>query len=72
MKKYFQNELDKMNLKYLKTFGIFTCRSRKKKYDRTKIKNKKILTRKGPGVIGYGAILFTLGPKKEMKKVVRF
>lgn len=74
-KKYFQNELDKMNLKYLKTFGNFlhVDLGKKKNMIEQKLKNKKILTRKGPGVIGYESYLrFTLGPKKEMKKVVRF
>lgn len=72
-KNYFQRELDKLNFEYLETNANFihiNLRNKKKLIEK-KLKNKKILTRKGPGVKGFESYLrITLGPRKEMKKVV--
>ncbi len=72
-KNYFQKELHKLNLEYLDTNANFihvNLRNKKKIIEK-KLKDKKILVRKGPGVRGFESFLrFTLGPKKEMKKVI--
>ena len=72
-KNYFQKELYKLNLEYLDTNANFihvNLRNKKKIIEK-KLKDKKILVRKGPGVRGFESFLrFTLGPKKEMKKVI--
>ena len=45
---------------------------KKKKFKENKLKINRILTRKGPGVKGLEDFLrITLGPKKEMKKVLK-
>ena len=72
-KNYFQKELDKLNLKYLDTKANFihVNLKNKKKLIEKRLKDKKILTRKGPGVKGFESFLrFTLGPREEMKRVI--
>ena len=73
-KKFFQKELSKLKLHYLKTYANFlhVDLGRKKKLIEKKLISKKILTRKGPGVKGFESYLrFTLGPISEMKKVIK-
>ena len=71
---YFQNELKKIKIQYLKTFANFIHINlkNKKKLIEKQLKLEKILTRKGPGVKGLDQFLrITLGPKKQMKEVVK-
>ena len=73
-KNFFQNELSKLKLNYLKTYANFlhVDLGKKKKFIEKKLISKKILTRKGPGVKGFENYLrFTLGPISEMKKVIK-
>lgn len=70
---YFQKELGKIQIQYLKTFANFIHINlqRKKTLIEKKFKSQKILTRKGPGVKGFEQFLrITLGPKGQMKKVI--
>ena len=72
-KSYLEKEFKKIDIPFLKTHANFIhikLGSKKKKIE-TELKKRKILTRKGPGVKGYEDYLrITLGPKKQMKKVV--
>ena len=73
-KKYLQKELTKLKIPYLKTYANFIHigLGKFKKIVEKNLKRKKILARKGPGVIGYESYLrITLGPVSEMKKVVK-
>lgn len=73
-KKYFHNELKKMKIQYLKTYANFihVNLKNKKNFIEKKLRLKKILTRKGPGVKGYNNFLrITLGPKSQMEKVIK-
>lgn len=72
-KKFLEKELKKMKINSLITYANFIHIQLgiKKSKIETELKRKKILTRKGPGVKGYEDYLrITLGPKKEMKKVI--
>ena len=73
-KKYFQKELKKIKVQYLKTYANFIHINlkNKKNFIEKKLKSKKILTRKGPGVKGFNNFLrITLGPENQMKKVIK-
>jgi histidinol-phosphate/aromatic aminotransferase/cobyric acid decarboxylase-like protein len=72
-KSFFEKELKKIKIPFLKTYANFIHikLSTKKNRIEAELKKRKILTRKGPGVIGYEDYLrITLGPKNEMKKVI--
>ena len=73
-KSYFQKELKKLEIEFLRTYANFihiNLKSKKKLIEKKLSKNK-ILTRKGPGVSGFESYLrITLGPKREMEKVVK-
>ena len=73
-KKYFEKELAKLKISSLKTYANFIhigLGNQKRKIE-TALKKNKILTRKGPGVVGYENYLrITLGPIREMKKVIQ-
>jgi histidinol-phosphate aminotransferase len=72
-KKYFEEELKKLKIPFLKTYANFIhidLKNKKKAIEKDLLKNK-ILTRKGPGVKGFESYLrITLGPTKFMKKVI--
>lgn len=73
-KKYFEKELSKLKINFLKTFANFIHikLGRKKNLVENMLKKKKILTRKGPGVKGYEDYLrITIAPKKQMEKVLK-
>lgn len=73
-KKYFQNELKKMKIEYLKTYANFIHINlkNKKSFIEKRLRSKKILTRKGPGVKSFNNFLrITLGPENEMRKVIK-
>lgn len=72
-KKFFEKELSKLKIVFLKSYANFIHikLGQKKNNIEKALKDKKILTRKGPGVKGFEDFLrITLGPKKEMNKVV--
>ena len=73
-KSYFQKELKKLEIEFLRTYANFihiNLKSKKKLIEKKLSKNK-ILTRKGPGVSGFESYLrITLGPKREMEKVIK-
>jgi histidinol-phosphate aminotransferase len=72
-KKFFEKELSKLKIVFLKSYANFIHikLGQKKNNIEKALKDKKILTRKGPGVKGFEDFLrITLGPKKEMDKVV--
>jgi len=72
-RKYFQKELTRNKIQYLESYGNFIHINLKNKKNliEKKLRQQKILTRKGPGVKGFEKFLrITLGPKKEMKKVI--
>lgn len=72
-KLFFEKELKKLNINFLKTYANFIhikLGDKKKKIEKIFIKSK-ILTRKGPGVIGFEDYLrVSLGPKKQMQAVI--
>jgi histidinol-phosphate aminotransferase len=71
---YFEKELSKLSIIFLKTYANFIHikLGQKKKKIEEALNQKKILTRKGPGVKGFEDFLrITLGPKKEMDKVLQ-
>lgn len=71
---YFEQQLKKMSINHLKTYANFIhikLGTKKKIIEKILVKNK-ILVRKGPGVKGYEDYLrITLGPKKEMSRVIK-
>lgn len=71
---FLESELKKLKMVFLKTYANFLHikLGKKKKFIENKLKINRILTRKGPGVKGLEDFLrITLGPKKEMKKVLK-
>mgnify|MGYP001185208996 FL=1 len=73
-KKYFENELKKLKIGYLKTYANFIHIDLKKYKSKIEkdLKKNKILTRKGPGVKNFENFLrITLGPIDSMKKVIK-
>ncbi len=72
-KSFFERELKKFGIPFLKTYANFIHikLGKKKKRIERELKKIKILTRKGPGVNGYEDYLrVTLGPRKQMKSVI--
>ena len=71
---FFECELKKLKISFLKTYANFLHidLGKKKQNIEKKLLANKILTRKGPGVKGLESFLrITLGPKRQMKKVLR-
>ena len=72
-KKYFIQELNKMKIEHLKTYGNFIHINLGKKINNFEslLKKNGILVRKGPGVTGYENFQrITLGSKEQMQKLV--
>ena len=72
-KNFLESQLKKQKIIFLKTHANFLHikLGKKKRFIENQLKINRILTRKGPGVKGLEDFLrITLGPKKEMKKVI--